>query len=192
MSSRASAPFSALGPPSSTHCVARRYFPSFVGRHGPQPFSQRFHLHEIIPSISFGVSVLPCSARAHRRFTNAICSTLAPFAASKQGAAKTSAKAFARDTATLIRSRDSKNSMPRGISSPEEAVMETRQTGASASVYFLLHMGTKYGLILYTPPDSRRNLDIFLNVFQGLCEHGHTPTAGAEKSSQNRIWHHFD
>jgi hypothetical protein len=112
--------------------------------------------------------------------------------ASKQGAAKTSAKAFARDTATLIRSRDSKNSMPRGISSPEEAVMETRQTGASASVYFLLHMGTKYGATLYTPPDSRWNLNIYLNIFKGLCEHGHTPTAGAERSSQNRIWHHFD
>ena len=57
--------------------------------------------------------------------------------------------------------------------------METRQTGASASVYFLLHMGTKYGATLYTPPDSRWNLNIYLNIFRGLCEHGHTPTAGA-------------
>ena len=57
--------------------------------------------------------------------------------------------------------------------------METRQTGASASVYFLLHMGTKYGTTLYTPPESRRNLDIFINVFKGVCGHGHAPTAGA-------------
>jgi hypothetical protein len=47
-------------------------------------------------------------------------------------------------------------------------------------VYFLLHIVTKYGTTLYTPPESRRNLDIFINVFKGVCGYGHAPTAGAK------------
>jgi hypothetical protein len=54
-------------------------------------------------------------------------------------------------------------------------------------VYFLLHIVTKYGTILYTPPESRQNLDVFINVFNGVCGHGHAPTAGASKSPSPKI-----
>jgi hypothetical protein len=55
-----------------------------------------------------------------------------------------------------------------------------QSTSVPRSVYFLLHIVTKYGTTLYTPPESRRNLGIFINVFKGVCGYGHAPTAGAK------------
>ena len=43
----------------------------------------------------------------------------------------TRARPLARDTATLIRFNENRKSMPRGVSSTEDAVIDTRQTGAS-------------------------------------------------------------
>ncbi len=71
------------------------------------------------------------SGRAQRVFTSRICSSVAQPASRSRGAPKTSASALARETATFIRLRENRNSMPRAVSSAEEAVIDTRQTGAS-------------------------------------------------------------
>ena len=73
----------------------------------------------------------PATGSAQRVLTRRTSSTVAQRASSRRGEAKTSASAFARETATLMRLSENRKSMPRGTSSIEEAVIETRQTGAS-------------------------------------------------------------
>ena len=68
---------------------------------------------------------------AQRVLTRRTCSTVVQRASSRRGDAKTRASALARETATLMRLSEKRNSMPRGTSSIEEAVIDTRQTGAS-------------------------------------------------------------
>ena len=69
--------------------------------------------------------------RAQSVLTSRICSMLLQLASRKRSLPNTSASALARETATLMRLSEKRNSMPRAVSSAEEAVMETRHIGAS-------------------------------------------------------------
>ena len=73
----------------------------------------------------------PATGSAQRVLTRRTSSTVAQRASSRRGEAKTRASALARETATLMRLSENRKPMPRGTSSIEEAVIETRQTGAS-------------------------------------------------------------
>src|SRR5690606_21467861 len=91
----------------------------------------RTHYKPIVLAHAFPLSFCLNTGRAQSVFTSRICSTVSHFASCRRGAPKTSASPLARETATLIRLRENRKSMPRGVSSADDAVIETRQTGAS-------------------------------------------------------------
>lgn len=82
-------------------------------------------------SVPSHIQFSPHSGSAQSVFTNRICSTDSHLVSRKRGAPNTNARPLARETATLIRLSENRKSKPRGVSSAEDAVMETRQTGAS-------------------------------------------------------------
>ena len=71
------------------------------------------------------------SANEHSALTSRICSTVLQRAHSSRGEQTTTASARARETATLSRLRVNRKSIPRGTSSPREAAIEKKTTGAS-------------------------------------------------------------
>ena len=70
-------------------------------------------------------------SKAQSAFTRRIWYVVLQLDASRRGEAKARLKALARLSATLMRSRDNKKSMPLGVSSAEVEVIDTRATAAS-------------------------------------------------------------
>ncbi len=83
------------------------------------------------PRIRAHPHALPSATTRQNKFTNFICATLLTCVRASRGLPTTIAKLSARDSATFNRFGFSKNSIPRGVLSPELAHIETITTAAS-------------------------------------------------------------
>src|SRR5258706_6797654 len=89
------------------------------------------NLPQLFLSLTVFFKPSPYSFNAQRLFTSLIWSTLGQGISNRRGLAKTSESTWAREIATLMRFRLKRKSIPLGISSAEDDVMDTRQIGAS-------------------------------------------------------------